>query len=103
MTGYKVVPQALRDNVKFLQDAADAWEQAKRALDHQQFDDSDLGILGRASGATRYYNDALADVLDRLREGIDALENAGVQLKAVADEYESRDAEYYRRFGYMAR
>ncbi|PKW14279.1 hypothetical protein [Saccharopolyspora spinosa] len=101
MSDYTVVPQALRKNVTFLYEAADAWGRAHRALFGMELDDSDLGLLGGPSGATRNHNLAVADALERLKEGQEVLEKAAESLKTVADEYESRDAEYYEKFGYM--
>ncbi|MGI8306901.1 hypothetical protein [Saccharopolyspora hattusasensis] len=100
MSDYTVVPQALRKNVKFLYDAADAWGKALQALAGKDLDEDDLGLLGSPSSATRNHNLALADALDRLKEGQEVLEKAASTLKAVADDYESRDAEYYEKFGY---
>ncbi|WP_190816570.1 hypothetical protein [Saccharopolyspora pogona] len=101
MTDYTVVPQALHANVKFLYDAADAWGKAHQALSGKDLSEDDLGLLGEPSAATRNHNLALTDALERLKEGQEVLEKAASSLKAVADEYESRDAEYYEKFGYM--
>jgi uncharacterized protein YukE len=101
MTGFKVVPQALRDNVKFLQDASDAWESAHNALNGKDLGANDIGLLGRASGAVRYHNEALHDVIDKLKKGSAVLEDAANKLKVIAEDYESRDARYYRKFGYL--
>ena len=101
MTDYTVVPQAIRANVKFLFEAADAWGRAYQVLHGKELADDDLGLLGQPSAATRNHNDAIADALVRLKEGRDVLERAANDLKAVADDYESRDAEYYETFGYI--
>ncbi|MGW5643700.1 hypothetical protein [Saccharopolyspora sp. NPDC003762] len=101
MSDYTVVPKALRANVKFLFEAADAWERAYQALSGKELNDDDLGLLGGPSSATRNHNLAVADALQRLKEGQEVLEKAANSLRDVADEYESRDAEYYENFGYL--
>ncbi|GAA0508539.1 hypothetical protein GCM10011581_19450 [Saccharopolyspora subtropica] len=101
MTDYSVVPQALRANVKLLFEAADAWDRAYQALSGNELSDDDLGLLGELSAATKNYNAALAEALQRLKKGQEVLEKAANSLKAVADDYESRDAEYYEKFGYL--
>lgn len=101
MTGYKVVPEALRDNVKFLQEAADSWAAAHNALKGRDLGDSDIGLLGKLSSAVRNHNEALNAVVGCLNEGVTTLEEAARKLKRIADEYESRDAEYYAKFGYI--
>ena len=101
MTDYRVVPGALRSNVKFLHEASDAWGKAHQSLTGMELAGDDLGILGDPSSATRNHNAAIQDALDRLRKGQEVLERAADELKGVADDYESRDAEYYEKFGYL--
>ncbi|WP_223840096.1 hypothetical protein [Saccharopolyspora pogona] len=69
MSDYTVVPEALRKNVKFLYDAADAWGKALQALTGKDLNEDDLGLLGGPSGATRNHNLALDDALERLKKG----------------------------------
>lgn len=101
MSDYRVAPQALRMNVKFLYDAADAWEAAHKALNGKEFTTGDLGRLGQIDEVTRRHNDALVDVLTALRYGVEALQQAGDSLNGVATAYEAKDAEYYEKFGFL--
>lgn len=101
MVDYRAVPKALRANVKFLQAASDAWESAAKTLKDKQLGEDDLGMLGKAEGVPKKHNDALQSCLDKLNEGRESLEKAATALGQVAMEYESRDAKYYRKFGYI--
>lgn len=101
MPDYRVVPQALRRNVKFLYDAADAWETAYKALNGKDLASDDLGKLGQIEDVTKSHNTALGDVLKALKDGTEVLHKAGDTLNGVAKVYEAKDAEYYEKFGYM--
>ncbi|MGW0518876.1 hypothetical protein [Crossiella sp. NPDC003009] len=103
MTSYKVVPAALRANVKFLLDAADSWDNAYKKLHGKVLASDDLGLLGNQARVPENYNLALVDVLKTLKEGFIALDEAGKGLGQVANEYESKDAKFYRKFGYEIR
>lgn len=70
-------------------------------LSGKELAEDDLGLLGRVEGVPRKRNEALQSCLDKLKEGRDSLENAATALGQVAADYASRDAEYYRRFGYL--
>ncbi|MQA87890.1 MAG: hypothetical protein GEV03_25510 [Streptosporangiales bacterium] len=102
MADFRVVPEALRTNVKSLYDAADAWEAAYRALSGKDLAGDDLGRLGRIEDVTRSHNETLRKVLEALREGANTLQQAGDSLNHVAKVYEAKDAEYYRGFGHLA-
>ncbi|MCO1582649.1 hypothetical protein M8C13_43585 [Crossiella sp. SN42] len=103
MTGYQVVPAALRANVKFLLDAADSWDNAHKKLHGKVLSPDDLGLLGKLASVPDNYNQALESVLKALKKGFIALDEAGKGLGQVANEYESKDAKFYRKFGYEIR
>ncbi|AOS64194.1 hypothetical protein [Actinoalloteichus hymeniacidonis] len=98
---YHVVPDALRENVRQLHYVADSWADAKAELSNQHMEQNDLGYLGVKQNIPDIYNTALNTVLDRLQSGFEALNNAAESLKNVADDYESRDAEFYTELGYI--
>ena len=98
---FRVVPAALEANVKFLREASDAWQKSFEMLSGKELAEDDLGLLGRVEGVPGKHNEALQSCLDKLKEGRDSLENAATALGQVAADYASRDAEYYRRFGYI--
>lgn len=102
MADYRVVPEALRTNVRSLYDVADAWEAAHRALNGKELAEDDMGRLGRIQDVRRSHNAALAEILTTLREGATTLHEAGDSLNQVAGVYEAKDAEYYTRFGHLA-
>ncbi|WP_277675678.1 hypothetical protein [Saccharopolyspora rectivirgula] len=101
MAGFEVVPGAIRKNVRFLQEASDAWDTAHKALKGMELKENALGLLGRLSFAIQHHNFALDEALRVLEEGQQRLEEAATKLQAVAHEYESRDADYYAEFGYL--
>ena len=101
MVDFRVVPEALQANVKFLQEASDAWQEAADKLRGKELAEDDLGLLGQVEGVPRKHNEALQSCLDKLKEGRKALESAARALGQVAAEYRSRDAEYYEQFGYI--
>jgi len=98
---FRVVPAALEANVKFLREASDAWQKSFEMLSGKELAEDDLGLLGKVEGVPGKHNEALQSCLDKLEEGRDSLENAATALGQVAADYASRDAEYYRRFGYI--
>lgn len=98
---FRVVPAALEANVKFLREASDAWQKSFEMLSGKELAEDDLGLLGKVEGVPRKHNEALQSCLDKLKEGRESLENAATALGQVAADYASRDAEYYRRFGYL--
>ncbi|SDN70701.1 hypothetical protein [Allokutzneria albata] len=101
MTDYRVVPAALRKSVKEIHEAADAWTESRKVLDGLDMRGEYVGELARYEELPQAHNEALGVVVAQLRKGFEALENAALTLKKVADDYESRDAEYYRKFGYI--
>lgn len=100
MVDFRAVPEALRRNVKELDDVAAAWSGAKEKLTGMWMAEDDLGVLG--SSAPARHNAAIAEITRRLGAGFVALSNAADALKAVADTYAAKDEEYYRKFGYQA-
>ncbi|WP_424188616.1 hypothetical protein ACOBQX_10575 [Actinokineospora sp. G85] len=101
MVDYHVVPEALRKNSKEYFEIADAWTNARNSLSDAHMGPDDVGLLGKEAGVPRSHNSALNSVLGRLTQGFEALNNASLTLRAIADEYESREAQYYRKFGYI--
>lgn len=99
MVDYRVVPDALRANVKKLYEVADRWNASKATLSGQNMAPDDLGFFGKPVPPS--YNSSLTTVERKLMEGFEALSNAAETLKKVADDYDSREAEYYRQFGYL--
>ncbi|ASO21505.1 hypothetical protein FHR81_003146 [Actinoalloteichus hoggarensis] len=102
MRGYEVVPDALRDSVRYLRKAADKWDAARSFLTDQDLSESDLGLLGEMTNATQWYNDALQEALERIGNGSAALEDSAVAMTAVAEDYANRDAEFYAQFNYLS-
>jgi hypothetical protein len=103
MVDFRVVPAALEANVKFLRTAPDSWQRSFDKPNGKGLGEDDLGLLGKMEGVPRRHNEALQGCLDKLKEGRDSLENAVTALGEVAADYASRDAEYYRKFGYINR
>lgn len=101
MVDYRVAPQALRKNATEFYDIADAWTNSKNKLSGAHMATDDLGLLGKLENVPASHNAALNNVLDRLGKGFEALNSAAETLKKIADEYESRDAKYYRKYGYL--
>ncbi|APU16037.1 hypothetical protein [Actinoalloteichus fjordicus] len=101
MIDFHVVPEALRANVRELHEVAEAWAGAKSKLEDRHLATGDLGYLGDQENIVSLYNDALNAVLERLQSGFESLNNATDALRGIADEYESRDAEFYAEFGYI--
>lgn len=99
MVDFRVVPEALRSNVKELDEVAGAWSGAKGKLEHVWMADDALGLLG--GNAPARHNAALTEIVKRLGEGYTALHNAAEALKAVAALYAAKDEAYYRKFGYL--
>lgn len=99
MVDFRVVPAALRNNVKQLDEVADSWQGAKNKLDGVTMADDALGVLGGSAPAS--HNKAIAEVVKRLGEGFTALDKAATALKGVADTYAAKDEKYYRQFGYL--
>lgn len=100
MTDYRVVPAELRNNVKHLDAAENAWAAAKKALGEQTLEASDVGLLGHLSPMIEAHNNALARCLEILEKGRTSLDSAGTALNSVATFYEQQEYEYYKKFGY---
>lgn len=101
MSGYEVVPDALRKTNTQLREAAELWDKAFKALEATRMEQSTMGVVGRMAGVPDTYNEALDIILDKLMIGKKSIEGAAEELNAVACDYEERDYEYYRKFGYM--
>ncbi|MGH4019844.1 MAG: hypothetical protein ACRDT0_11520 [Pseudonocardiaceae bacterium] len=100
MAGFRAVPDALRTNVRFLDDAADAYHAAAKEVEGAEMDALDLGLLGMLAGVPGAYAAALTEVVGSLQLSGNMLVGGSAALKTVAEEYESRDEKYYRKFGY---
>jgi uncharacterized protein YukE len=99
MVDFRVVPAALRNNVKQLDEVADSWQNSQKKLDGVSMAADALGVLGGTAPSS--HNKALAEIVTRLGEGFTALNNAAEALKGVADTYAAKDEKYYRQFGYL--
>jgi uncharacterized protein YukE len=99
MVDFRVVPEALRGNVKELDEVAGAWSGAKDKLQYVWMADDALGLLG--GNAPARHNAAVTEIVKRLGEGYTALHNAAESLKAVAELYGAKDEAYYKKFGYL--
>lgn len=101
MTGYRVVPEALRSTTKEIQEAAELWGQIFKVLDAARMGPLTLGFAGMFADAPRRYNESLDVILDKVKNNKEAIEAFAGELDAVARDYEQRDFEYYRKFGYL--
>ncbi|MCX9190905.1 hypothetical protein C3Y87_05650 [Carbonactinospora thermoautotrophica] len=101
MVDFSVVPAALRANVKLLQQASENWQRAYSELNNRQLAEDALGLLAKMAGVPSAYNAALHDVADKIRRGSEVLTAAADALGAVAAEYERKDEEYAKKFGYI--
>lgn len=100
-SGYEVVPDALRKAQKAWSAAQVEWDFFQLVVrDDLVMSSGDMGLLGRAKDFPQTYNEARAMIEDKLGTGARVLEDASDQLNVVATEYESKDAEYYEKFGY---
>lgn len=101
-TSYEVVPDALRDAQKAWEAARVEWEFFQLVIrDDLLMQGGDMGLLGREQNFPEAYNGARAEIEDKLKTGVRALQDSSDQLDAVATEYESKDAAYYKKFGYL--
>ncbi len=99
---FYVVPQALRDAAKLIDQMADNWGSAARIAEQSSLHEKDLGILGEQADFVTRYNDAQSSAADTLKEGSVNLRDWARTLDKVADVYEAKDTEYYEKFNYIA-
>jgi hypothetical protein len=101
-TSYEVVPGALRKAQQAWEDAKVEWEFFTLVVrDDLAMGESDMGLLGKKVDFPGKYNRARAEIEDKLEKGARALQDTSDQLDVVATEYESKDADYYEKFGYL--
>lgn len=101
-TSYEVVPAALRKAQKAWSAAQVEWEFFQLVVRDDLFmNNGDMGLLGREQNFPQAYNEARTMIEDKLGAGARVLQDASDQLDVVATEYESKDAEYYEKFGYL--
>jgi hypothetical protein len=101
-TSYEVVPDALRGAQKAWEAAKVEWEFFQLVIrDDLVMRSGDMGLLGREQNFPEAYNGARAEIEDKLSTGARALQDSSDELDAVATEYESKDAAYYEKFGYL--
>jgi hypothetical protein len=99
---YEVVPDSLRKAQKAWDQAAFEWGAFQLLVrDRLDMGDGDMGLLGSATGFPGEYNEARVLIEKKLGDGARALQDANDQLDKVATEYESKDADYYEKFGYI--
>jgi hypothetical protein len=99
---YEVVPDSLRKAQKAWDQAAFEWGAFQLMVrDRLDMGPGDMGLLGRVTDFPDEYNEARVAIERKLGAGVRALQDASEQLDKVAKEYESKDAEYYEKFGYL--
>lgn len=102
MTDFRVVPDALRKMASEYVDAGEEWAAMIRVLESATtLGEYDLGLLGQLSGFPSSYNSTRDAAVRELRQGQQALADAGATLSDVARHYEDKDFEFYRKFGYL--
>lgn len=101
--GYYVVPDALRKN-------ATAWEDVQHNLmglvetarNDWNMNDGDMGIIGRNTNFVKQYNEARNEIIEKVvKDSYQSMETKE-KLDNVATTYEDKDAEYYKKFGYLS-
>ena len=102
MTDYHVVPGALRRAQQSWEYSADVWEQFCAGLSGRAvMSEHSMGVLGRMSGFTKDYNNAVDEIGEKAESGANQLQITSATLSEVAADYERRDEAYYRKFGYI--
>ncbi|WP_028479131.1 hypothetical protein [Nocardia sp. CNY236] len=99
MTDFHVVPAALRLQAEEIRQASGHWGSAADWIEKNNLTEDSLGYFGKSIVQT--FNQVAADVSDKLRQGKRAIESASDGIDLCANHFESLDAEYYRRFGYI--
>lgn len=101
-TGYSVVPESLRGTTTAWEESRDRWLLLASRMETEFYmPDNAMGLLGREQNFPRTYNEARATIGRKLSEGAEVLGGTSTDLDRVADEYEDRDYEYYKKFGYL--
>ncbi|MBN6034026.1 hypothetical protein [Amycolatopsis sp. 195334CR] len=100
--GWRVVPQALRNNQFAFENAAYRWKSLQQSLLDLRLSELDLGIIGSVEGIVGDYNRALETIDGKAKAGEQSLIDTGNALRTVADVYERQDQAYYESFGYIA-
>lgn len=93
MPGFEVVIEALRGNVRFLQQAQDSWEGAHKKVNGKTLGPDDLGLLGKQGNVPDVYNQAARNLTDGLMKGVENLGKAADALRSVADDQANREEE----------
>lgn len=102
MTDYHVVPAALRGAQQSWDYASDVWTEFTGGLSGRALlSEHSMGVLGRMSGFTKDYNNAVDEIRGKADAGTNQLARTGMALAEVAADYEGRDEDYYRKFGYI--
>lgn len=101
MTDFRVVPDALWDNVNYHVESEDAWERVHKFLTEKALSTGDTGLLGDMIGFPKSHNNALQACLDKLEEGRRSLEASAEALRQVASAYALQDFTYFKKFGYI--
>ena len=97
---FEVVPDALRNMVKVLDQAAKDWKDMISALKDLDMKHDDLGAIGKEAEYPKSYKTVRGNVEDKLNDGTHVLEDTSDTLNDVAKHYEAKDGEWYEKFGY---
>ncbi|QUG99467.1 hypothetical protein HUO13_00420 [Saccharopolyspora erythraea] len=101
-TGYSVVPDSLRGTTTAWEGSRDRWLQLASRMDGEFYmPDNAMGLLGREQNFPQSYNEARSTIARKLAEGAEVLATTSTDLDRVATEYEEKDYEYYKKFGYL--
>ncbi|WP_029901252.1 hypothetical protein [Nocardia brasiliensis] len=96
---FHVVPEALKLEAEEVRQTSGHWDAAKDKIQGTPMDLNALGSFGKDNAAK--FNLATARLATKLREGSASIQSAADGLKTCANHFESLDADYYRKFGYI--
>ncbi|QIS11149.1 hypothetical protein [Nocardia arthritidis] len=100
MTDFRVVPRALRRRSDAIVECSNRYGTAVGLIASKSMGDKVLGRFGE--GIPAIFNEAARSVVEALGKSGEAVHSAGVGIGECANIYERMDAEFYRRFGYLA-
>ncbi|HEX6354104.1 hypothetical protein [Actinophytocola sp.] len=101
MTDFRVAPEALRRMATEYVDAGNEWAKMIAVLDAADLGENDLGLLGQMAQFPAAYDATRNLAVRELKQGQEALADAGRVLSDVAKHYEEKDFEFYKKFGYL--
>ncbi|MQA87864.1 MAG: hypothetical protein GEV03_25380 [Streptosporangiales bacterium] len=97
---YHVVPESLRKMAQRLGQIAKLYEDATGWVQGISMRPYDLGLLGAMAKLPDTYNQGTLKFQAEFRQAGERTRDAESALKKVAEVYEDKDAEWWRRFGY---